>query len=117
MPALEPAVIGLAQQYCPQSPSNATIVSPITGNTIQNPAYTGHSGALRDSAIVEEPTNINGLVTVVVGFNTHYAAAVHEVLDAHHMAPTQAKYLERAMKEMQPKFYDYVKAQIQKEFA
>lgn len=37
--------------------------------------------------------------SVIIGFNTNYAAAVHERLDLHHEPPGQAKFLESALRE------------------
>jgi hypothetical protein len=109
-------VLGRAVELCPQSPTNRTIESPKTGNEIKNPNYTRHSGELRRSATVEPAKNNGGaLITARIGFNTDYAAAVHERLDAFHIPPTRAKFLETAMNELQPKFYDIVVNAIREE--
>lgn len=66
------------------------------------------TGALKASAVAE-PATVNGhTITMVLGFNTDYAAAVHERLDLHHAAPTQAKFLETAMRTNTQKFTTYV---------
>jgi hypothetical protein len=60
------------------------------------------TGALRSSAYLEI-TSFRGNPRVEIGFgrggNPFYAIYVHEVLEHHHEAPTQAKFLERAVYE------------------
>jgi hypothetical protein len=46
-------------------------------------------------------------MTVRAGFNTNYAAAVHEVLTAHHEVG-QAKFLETAVRRNEPKMDGYI---------
>ncbi len=117
-------VIGQAQQLAPQSPSNAYVpghqvtqgvnkkgkqitVRPM----IKNPRYTGHSGALRDSATVEPAEVHDDVITVVAGFNVEYAAVQHERLDYVH-TNGQAKYLEIPLRENAGKFSEYVVKQM-----
>ena len=65
-------------------------------------------GALKASGSTE-PARIEGeLVTKKIGFNTDYAAAVHERLDLHHEPPGQAKFLETALRENAPKMAEFV---------
>jgi hypothetical protein len=55
-----------------------------------------------------ERAELNGhVVSVLLGFNASYAAAVHERLDVHH-EQGQAKFLETAIRNMAPKFGPYV---------
>lgn len=111
-------VLGQAQVLCPQSPSNQYITSPKTGAKIRNPGWTGHSGFLRSSATdtgVREDES--GRISIEIGFNAQYAAAVHEKLEAFHKPPTRSKYLETAMNEEAPKMGEYLKSEIDKEFA
>jgi hypothetical protein len=51
-------------------------------------------------------------LTVEAGANMDYAAAVHERLDLHHKHPTQAKYLETALKKNAPKFSAFVAGEM-----
>lgn len=57
------------------------------------------TGRLRDSGYkkVEKTTTA---IKCRIGFNTAYAVYVHEDLSKQHMAPTQAKFLERAVAEV-----------------
>jgi len=58
-------------------------------------------GKLKASGFLEINRRKNG-VTVYMGYGRHgrphYAAIVHERLDFQHLPPTQAKYLEDAVK-------------------
>lgn len=81
-------VLGDAQQLCPVD-----------------------TGALVASA-TEEPARLDGNeVTKRIGFNTDYAAAVHERLDVLH-AQGQAKFLETAIRNNAPKFPTFVANRI-----
>lgn len=72
-------------------------------------------GNLVASGLVEEPVGI-GLETIVtIGFNMYYAAAVHEILTAHH-PQGQAKYLETALRMHAGKLMTWVKQELEKEF-
>lgn len=70
-------------------------------------------GSLQASGTTQ-PAETNGdKVTKVVGFNTHYAAARHERPPEHDAGMRQNpkgqwKYLERAMRELSPKFTPFV---------
>lgn len=69
------------------------------------------TGALQASGTTE-PAELDGhVVKKEIGFNTDYAAAVHENLNAHHDVG-QAKYLETAMKEDQKKFNPFMEKRI-----
>jgi hypothetical protein len=65
------------------------------------------TGALKASATAEPAAWKADRLEKVIGFNTEYAAAVHEVLTARHDAPTQAKYLETALRQSGPKACEY----------
>lgn len=69
------------------------------------------TGALKSSGTAEAPTTSGGAVTCLIGFNTDYAAAVHERLDLHH-TQGQAKYLERAMQQEGPKLRNFVEKEM-----
>ncbi|HVS73115.1 MAG TPA: HK97 gp10 family phage protein [Phycisphaerae bacterium] len=73
------------------------------------------TGALKASWVVEQPESDGDDIEVTMGFNTSYAAAVHEILTNHH-AQGQAKYLETALKANAPKLVPYVEAELHKEF-
>lgn len=56
------------------------------------------TGALRASGVVMPPEQQGTLLSVTMGYGgpaAPYAVYVHERLDLHHAAPTQAKFLER----------------------
>jgi hypothetical protein len=57
-----------------------------------NPLYTGTSGALRDSGTATDATVRGEEIVAQVGFNTDYAAAVHERTAVLHGARLQAKH-------------------------
>lgn len=83
-------VLGDAQQLCPVK-----------------------TGALKASA-TEEPAELHGSnVTKRIGFNTDYAAAVHERLDLAH-TQGQAKFLETAIRNNAPKLAPFVAAAVKK---
>jgi hypothetical protein len=108
-------VIGQAQQLAPQSPSNEYIGGK-RKQWIKNPAWTGHSGALRDSATVGAPVVTAYGVLCVLGFNTVYAAVQHENLDFHH-SNGQAKYLEIPLRNNLPLLPQFIATEIGKELA
>jgi hypothetical protein len=59
-----------------------------------------------------EPAVISGdIITVLMGFSMDYAVYVHENLDAFH-PNGEAKFLERAMLEMEPKFQSFMIGRI-----
>lgn len=105
-------VIGQAQMRCPVSPSNR-YVSGQRKEKIKNPRFTGHSGNLKNSATVGEPVMTGNTLTIEMGFNADYAAAVHERLDQHH-DQGEAKYLERAMRAEERKFESFVANEVRK---
>ena len=81
-------VLGDAQQLCPVD-----------------------TGALKASA-TSAPAKVEGtLIEAEIGFNTDYAAAVHERLDARH-PQGQAKFLETAMRNNAPKFGPFMARRI-----
>jgi hypothetical protein len=60
------------------------------------------------------PAERNGdQITKVLGFNASYAAAVHEVLDVDH-PNGEAKYLETAVRNNEPKMAPFIGAEVQK---
>ncbi len=70
-------------------------------------------GNLEDSGFAEKAEFTGTDIVAVVGFNTEYAAAVHERLDAHH-DEGQAKYLEAAMNQEAHKLKPFVEAEMKK---
>jgi hypothetical protein len=64
-------------------------------------------GVLKASGTWSEPVVSGTLIEMEIGFNTNYAAAVHERLDVRH-DQGQAKYLEIPMKQLAPKFNEFV---------
>jgi hypothetical protein len=69
------------------------------------------TGALQASGTTL-PAEVNqGKVTKMIGFNTNYAAAVHERLELHHEIG-QAKFLYTAMRNNQNKFAPFVAAKV-----
>ena len=73
------------------------------------------TGALQGSGTTL-PAEIDGSdgISKTIGFNTDYAAAVHEVLTNHHPVG-QAKFLETAMREGAPKYGPFVGQQLKAE--
>lgn len=90
-------VAGEAAQLCP--------VSGVPGYD-PNPK-TVHSGTLKASHQTEPSQWHGDRLEAVIGFNTDYAAAVHEVLTARHAPPTQAKFLETALRQSGPKACEF----------
>ena len=70
-------------------------------------------GTLKASGVAEKAAFAGNDITAVVGFNTDYAAAVHERLDVHH-DQGQAKYLETAMRTEAPKLVPHVEKEMRK---
>lgn len=74
------------------------------------------TGALKASA-TSEPAKVQGGGFVkVIGFNTDYAAAVHERMDLHH-PQGQSKFLETAIRVNQQRLQSYVVEAMKKEQA
>jgi hypothetical protein len=71
------------------------------------------TGALKASGTALPAENQDGRITATIGFNTNYAAAVHERLDVHH-DQGQAKYLEVPLRQMDAKLTDFVKEEVRK---
>jgi hypothetical protein len=65
------------------------------------------TGALQASGTTLPAKMEGGTVRKEIGFNTDYAAAVHEKLQNAHKVG-QAKFLEAAMNENSPKFAEFV---------
>lgn len=65
------------------------------------------TGALAGSGIAEKAQFNGHDIRATVGFNTNYAAAVHERLDVHH-ENGQAKFLETPMRTEAPKLPPFV---------
>lgn len=82
-------VLGQAQQLCPVD-----------------------TGALQNSGTAEPAEFGPRGPTASIGFNTDYAAAVHERLSVHH-PNGQAKYLETAMRDMAPKLPGYIREEME----
>jgi hypothetical protein len=91
--------------------------SPMTCSPNSSTALTAQqlvpvkTGALQGSGTTE-PAKIDGeKITKLVGFNTDYAAAVHEKLQAQH-AVGEAKFLEHAMSQNAAKFTGFVAGRV-----
>jgi hypothetical protein len=87
-------------QFAWQVVANAQVLAPV------------ETGALKASGRAEPPVVSGDDVEQVVGFNTPYAWFVHERLDLRHAEPTQAKYLETAMRNMTPKLAPFVAQKV-----
>lgn len=83
-------VLGVAQEDCPVE-----------------------TGTLQNSATSQPAKRIGDGIEKTIGFNTDYAAAVHERLDVHH-SQGNAKYLENAMKTETPKLLPFVGEEMKK---
>ena len=51
---------------------------------------------------------------VEIGFNTDYAAIVHEDLTANHPNGGESKFLEKSIRNMQPKLLGYLAGEVRK---
>ena len=71
------------------------------------------TGALAASGTTEPAKMSGGKITATIGFNTEYAAAVHERLDLNHVQG-QAKYLETAVRNNTPKMAEFVIDEVRK---
>lgn len=70
------------------------------------------TGDLKASDQVGRASGVD--LKVEIGFNTDYAAIVHEDLAARHPNGGEAKYLEKAIRNMQPKLLGYLEAEVRK---
>jgi hypothetical protein len=112
------AAIDAANEFAEHIGSEAQELVPVSPTDPKHPLYIGTSGALRDSfTVMPAEINLNG-ITVELGYNTDYAAAVHERPDAVHRYPgavnpgAQWKYLEDPMRENNDKFGPFVAEKI-----
>jgi len=71
------------------------------------------TGALKSSGTTLPAEISGGGISKTIGFNTDYAAAVHERLDQHH-DQGQAKFLESAMRKDAPKLRPFVEKEMRK---
>ena len=69
------------------------------------------TGALAASGTVGELEEAGERMSVTIGHNTTYAAAVHERLDVHH-PQGQAKYLETAVRNNIPKAAEFIANEV-----
>jgi hypothetical protein len=81
----------------------------------------GHAGTLKASATADEAIDLGGMITQIFGFNTSYAAAVHERLVSALGKPInhphgQAKYLETSMMANKGNLMPFIEEEIAKEF-
>ena len=107
-------VIADAQLICPTSPTMQYIEGK-RGEMIKNPGWTGHSGFLSDSGGVGEITGSGNEMAITIGFNTDYAAYVHEILTNIH-PNGEAKFLTKAMRVNAPNLLTFMEAELKKEF-
>ncbi len=102
-------ILAESKALCPVSPTNEFLVDeggksilrvkPIknrrTGRMtkrIRNPLYTGTSGSLRDSGTATDAEIRGDEIVAQVGYNTDYAAAVHERTQVRHGAALKAAF-------------------------
>lgn len=69
------------------------------------------TGALKASATTEDAKVEGSKITCVLGFNTSYAAAVHERLDLNH-PQGQAKFLETSIRRNVPKMAPFIAGKV-----
>lgn len=91
-------VLGEAQQLCPVE-----------------------TGALKSSDAQDPPVSTVQEISITFGFNTEYAAAVHEVLESKRGNPInhpqgQAKFLETAMQANATLMIQFIEAELAREF-
>lgn len=89
------AAVRAVDKFGEQVIGDAQQLTPVKTGTLQG------SGTTLPAEVSDES------IDKTVGFNTNYAAAVHEKLNNKH-AVGQAKFLETAMKEDTPKFGPFV---------
>lgn len=70
------------------------------------------TGDLKASDQVGRASGVD--LKVEIGFNTDYAAIVHEDLQANHPNGGEAKYLEKAIRKMYPQLLTYVAVEVRK---
>jgi hypothetical protein len=93
-------VVGDAQQLC-----------PVKTGTLKGSGIKGRNAR---AVAADVPLVDNGdTLEKTVGFNTNYAAAVHERLDATHK-DGQAKFLEASLRNNQPKLAPFVGGRVKK---
>jgi len=69
------------------------------------------TGALQNSGTTLPAVMVGSAITKTIGFNTNYAAAVHENLEAHH-TQGHAKYLANAILSQGPKLESFAEKEI-----
>ncbi len=70
------------------------------------------TGALHDSAYVENVGGKGWRASIAVGYDISYAIYVHERLDLKHLSPTKAKFLEDVIRQKQAKIQAIVRKAI-----
>ena len=70
-------------------------------------------GTLQNSATVGPVEEQRGLISIQIGHNTSYAAAVHEILTNRHKVG-QAKYLETAMRKNTRRVLEFIQDEVSK---
>jgi len=110
---LQAAAVGVSE-FAEQVMADSKAICPVSPTDPKNPNYNGHPGALRDSGTVK-PVVVDGeSISVELGYNTTYAAAVHERPDLNHNYPGTGnpdgrwKYLQIPMILRGPQFLPYV---------
>lgn len=100
-------VMAEAKELCPVSPTDP-----------KHPLYIGTSGALQNSGSVGEVKVENNEISVTVGFNQRYAAAVHERTAVNHRYPgavnpkAQAKFLSVPLIKARHNAKDYIAEKV-----
>lgn len=106
----------LTQTYKPEAQAAAARAVGVFGEAVMGKAQRlapVDTGTLKGSGVTDDPVIEDGRIRSEVGFNTDYAAAVHERLDLHH-PQGQAKFLEAPMREMAPKLAGFVQDELRK---
>lgn len=111
---IKPLLAALDKLEAAQAGAAANALSQFGHHLVgQSQLYTPReTGFLQNSVFVSEPVIGVDSIEVTVGHNARYAAAVHERLDLHHKEG-QAKYLERAVRENEPKLAPFVAKKLQ----
>jgi len=115
----EDAAVQATAEYAEVIMADSQEIVPVSPTDPKHPNYTGTSGELRDSGTVGEVVVKGDEISVEEGYNTDYAAAVHERLAVNHQYPgrvnekAQAKYLEVPMKARAAGYAPYVAQRMQ----
>jgi hypothetical protein len=108
-PVMEAAIKGVTE-FAAHVIGDAAEIAPVGGGIYspRDPA----PGTLKAGATWRDAQLEGQVIVAMIGFNAAHAAVQHENLEFRHEPPGQAKYLETAMKQNQPKFAAFMEKRI-----